>query len=604
MAPHAHESMYRQTSYALQLDLEHLSFDGGLRDWTFQEDSMEALQVPTHPMPSMQGPFAESMLEASKASTTEPPKANQADAATRRQVLLDQDVSEDTHASKWRQRPGQRHHQLWKLIAQISFGSYLLFDGIAKDDDQVLIILQGHVDEVDAFLEGTLEDFDYAQKDIDERLRCLKIPLENIDVFDGMLEDRQFRSRILVGNEKIEHVITRTTSAMNDALEDVRQGLSATKEFAIWLAEVQENAGWSDRPETEKVYEAMKGNADGWYKAYVSLQTKGNHLGVSLVQLGSIVAEMDRRAHDVSRRPVASIASSMVHDLASDSAMIAQAVQATQYVLGRESSPHRKHNQEAEHDSPAAFTLQPRTYSPAPRSRSPRRAPAEATSPAPVNNQEAPAAEIKRRSSFKERLSLRQKGDCQSIATPSLNTSSLVRHSPNQLQTTTASQSSHSIQRPHSRAPDSVYFSDADPRNSSRTRVPSESYFTPPNPHYQSGSNYVSSPRSDQQHFRPVRASPHSPLQRPWTAAPSHAHSNLRSTSTTNLSVAESQMTTITEGGKKVKKKRSGFGWLKKAFSLSEEEKAAFEEKRRAQMPPQDYYRQERPIFLDGKRLR
>jgi len=40
-------------------------------------------------------------------------------------------------------------------------------------------------------------------------------------------------------------------------------------------------------------------------------------------------------------------------------------------------------------------------------------------------------------------------------------------------------------------------------------------------------------------------------------------------------------MTTMTEGSKKVKKKRSAFGWLKKAFSLSEEERAAFEERRR-----------------------
>ena len=32
----------------------------------------------------------------------------------------------------------------------------------------------------------------------------------------------------------------------------------------------------------------------------------------------------------------------------------------------------------------------------------------------------------------------------------------------------------------------------------------------------------------------------------------------------------------------RVKKKRSAFGWLKKQFSLSEEEKRAFEERRRA----------------------
>jgi hypothetical protein len=56
------------------------------------------------------------------------------------------------------------------------------------------------------------------------------------------------------------------------------------------------------RRDMQKVFDAMKGNVDGWYKAYVSLQTKGNALGVALVQLGSIVAEMDRRAGEVSRK--------------------------------------------------------------------------------------------------------------------------------------------------------------------------------------------------------------------------------------------------------------------------------------------------------------
>ena len=52
--------------------------------------------------------------------------------------------------------------------------------------------------------------------------------------------------------------------------------------------------------------------------------------------------------------------------------------------------------------------------------------------------------------------------------------------------------------------------------------------------------------------------------------------------------------------GKKVKKKRSGFGWLKKAFSLSEEEKMEFEQARRRQVEePQVRER----IFLDGRRI-
>jgi len=273
--------------------------------WTSTADTMKEVHVsvPTHPIPSMQGAFAESMLEASGASTPTAPKSKLGNAAARRRVLLDQDISEETHAARWRQKPGQKYHELWKLMAQISFGIYLLLNGIARDDEQVMNILQGHVDEVDEFLEMTLEDFDLAKEDIDERLNFLKLPLENIVIFDAMLEDRSFRLQIVNGNERIEHAITRTAAMMNDALKDVQQGLDACKEFTIYLAAEQEEGVWMDtRRDMQKVFDAMKGNVDGWYKAYVSLQTKGNALGVALVQLGSIVAEMDRRAGEVSRK--------------------------------------------------------------------------------------------------------------------------------------------------------------------------------------------------------------------------------------------------------------------------------------------------------------
>lgn len=269
---------------------------------TPRNDTMKEVNIPTHPIPSMQGAFAESMLE-SGASTPTIPRSRPGNAAARRKLLLEQDAEEETHAARWRQRPGQQYHELWKLMAQISFGIYLLLNGIAKDDDQVMTILQGHVDEVDQFLETTLEDFDLAQQDIDERLKFLKLPLENIVIFDAMLEDRAFRLQIVNGNEQIEHVILRTATAMKDALRDVQQGLDACKEFTIYLAKEQEDTTWrKTRQDMEKVYVAMKGNVEGWYRAYVSLQTKGNHLGVALVQLGSIVAEMDRRAGEISRK--------------------------------------------------------------------------------------------------------------------------------------------------------------------------------------------------------------------------------------------------------------------------------------------------------------
>jgi len=262
----------------------------------------QELHVPTHPIPSMQAAFAESMVDVFE-GTTPAPIAPAGNSAERRKLLLEQDIGEETHAARWKQRPGQRYHELWKLMAQISFGIYLLLNGLARDDDQALIILQTHVDEIDAFLESTLEDFDVAQEDIDDRLKNLKLPLENIHVFDGMLEDRDFRNQIVTGNETIEHIITRTASAMNDALKNVQQGVEATKEFASYMTGEEQRKEWQEeRPEMKRVFEAMKGNSDGWYKAYVSLQTKGNHLGVSLVQLGTIVAEIDRRAGEISRK--------------------------------------------------------------------------------------------------------------------------------------------------------------------------------------------------------------------------------------------------------------------------------------------------------------
>src|SRR4051794_38432732 len=56
-------------------------------------------EVPSHPIPSMQGAFAESMLE----SQEHPPVRHYGkDAAARRQILLAQAVTEETHAARWR----------------------------------------------------------------------------------------------------------------------------------------------------------------------------------------------------------------------------------------------------------------------------------------------------------------------------------------------------------------------------------------------------------------------------------------------------------------------------------------------------------------------
>ena len=60
----------------------------------------------------------------------------------------------------------------------------------------------------------------------------------------------------------------------------------------------------------------------------------------------------------------------------------------------------------------------------------------------------------------------------------------------------------------------------------------------------------------------------------------------------------------MTQGGDKhLKKKKSAFGWFKKAFSLDEEEKATFEA-RKTMQSNERYFDSRSPKFLDGKRLR
>ena len=135
--------------------------------------------------------------------------------------------------------------------------------------------------------------------------------------------------------------------------------------------------------------------------------------------------------------------------------------------------------------------------------------------------------------------------------------------------------------------------------------------------------NAMPSPISDRQSFRPVRASPHSPLQqRPHTAAgpqrPPGSHlrsppsqpggmstlSTVASTNQDHRGPSPASPSQTTE--RQLKKKKSGaFGWFKKAFTMDEEEKAAFEHRKAmAARNENNYYHGESPRFLDGRRIR
>ncbi|KAK4152240.1 hypothetical protein C8A00DRAFT_16445 [Chaetomidium leptoderma] len=258
--------------------------------------------APQHPIPSMQHAFAESLAEATRGDAATKPKLRTGDAKARREELLDLDRSAPPPTALWRGRPGQRAHELCRLMAQISFGVYLLLHGMANSQILVVSILQGHIDEVDEFLETTLEDMDLATKDMEDRIKHLKLPMDNIGVFERMLEDRNFRCQILEGNQKIEHILARTQVALKQTTWDLAEGLAVTREFTIYLAEQQHGAWRRDRPDVIDIFDAMKGNTDGWFNAFMDLQAKGSALNALTVRLTDIVSEMERRAGEVSRK--------------------------------------------------------------------------------------------------------------------------------------------------------------------------------------------------------------------------------------------------------------------------------------------------------------
>ncbi|KAH8682160.1 hypothetical protein BX600DRAFT_505774 [Xylariales sp. PMI_506] len=712
-----------------------------------------AASAPRHPIPAMQAAFAESLIEATANPAAPKPKLRFADGKERRTRLLDGEKDEELYADSWRYRPGQSHHEIWKLMAQITFGVYLLLNGIANSNAQVVNILQGHIDEMDEFLEVTMEDINLALEDVQERLDFLKLPMENMATFEKMLEDRAFRLQIVTGNEKIEHIISRTTTALDASMNDVKQGLQSTKAFAVWLGNQQNHPWRIQRPDVIDVFDAMKGNTEGWYKAFMDLQTSASKLDKLLTRLSQMVTEMDRRAGEVSRRTIIIPRTSVLPELNirasalmplqfsvpsfTDTMDIANAFpripEETSPKYSQESSPGGKdksasrtssesdsrHSQtdspfqqsppsspavkefllpstqykperrvssmlkvvpaleivaesdteegtendddeeigqtetededeepEEQEQSPAEdeglYILQPRTYTPLPPE--PARTPIVADTPVVVQVEETP-----KRTSLRQRLSLRGSNPPESIQIPPRNVNrpspqAARGHSqipPSRVQSQAMApriQSQAMSPRIQSQAMSPRIQSQAmSPRIQSQVHSPHIQYAQPNpdsaygsdselRPPYQSVADHlvdlsppampptIPSPRSDQQYFRPVQASPHSPLQRPWTAVPqavprphtsatqyrSYSGHQRNAPSAMGMSML-SNVTTLNPQGKTLKKKKSAFGWLKKAFALDDEERAAFEARKNLEAPNL-YHEARSPKYLDGKR--
>lgn len=732
--------------------------------------------TPRHPIPSMQAAFAESLDEATKGPVVQKPQLRCGNAKFRREALLDQGKDDPAPAEEWRYRPGQNCHELRRLIAQISFGVYLLLEGMANNKMDVVSILQSHIDEVDEFLEITLEDMALATKDLQDRLGLLSLPLENMEVFEKMLEDRAFRLQIVTGNEAIEHIVSRTTTALLQTAQDVAEGLKSTQEFTVYLAEQDQGRWRYERPDVDSIYKAMKGNADGWYNAFLELQDKGNSLNVLIVKLNGVVAEMERKAGEVSRRTRVSSSSSYsepsnaqsltslqfsiqpftgpMHSprssqsststiTAADSppskipdapprlslrlssiitprtsvssyfdisgkrdtsvisskelppkiaelhepgqsethaddapaqesqeveesqAEILTTLEAKTYqrpepmsrrspAIRQEDTVQRssiimdEHRTKQEVESPRisitaspdlhaaananddgaegaefeepVFILQPRTYTPQP----PPPLPSPRVHDAPARpgrnfstpkmeeqewepresekkaGEQEPEPQPKQRTSLRQRVSLKTTPP-ESILVPPPRS----RGRQPQGQASPAHASPRVYQ-----GPDSAYASDVE-RQAVNSMVSMDSTLVDISPPSFQRPALIPSPHSDQQFFRPVQASPHSPLQqRPHTShtvTPRHPTYNQQHQrnvpSRMGMSMMSNTTTMTAQTGQTVKKKRSAFGWLKKAFSLDEEERAEFEAKKNQQLH-NPYYEARSPKFLDGKRIR
>ncbi|KJZ71591.1 hypothetical protein HIM_08985 [Hirsutella minnesotensis 3608] len=652
--------------------------------------------IPIHPIPLLQEAFSESLDEATSGAITKKPKLTLLDARARREKLLAQDKEAEPYDAIWRYRPGQTQHELFKLLAQISFGVYLLLNGMANSNSQVINILQVHIDEVDEYLEVTLEDLGQAVNDLGARLDHLKMPLSDMQAFEALLEDRTFRNGILEANEKIDHILGRTDAAMKQWDDDIEAGLRCTAAFTSWLSDQTDQEWRAQRPDVAEVFDAMKGNAEGWLLALDDIQDRAQDVNNLLVRLMTLIIDMEKKAGEISRKtwtkipPFSSPTSSHnsqtmsirsrvssrqsdprfshAHQLSASSSRPVTLLDTdaclSEFPLppvpplvspsgrhSRDSSLSRqsKNQTSLRSISPvdpssshggridsavdeSLYVLQPRIYSPRTSDQSSLARKESLLIPDPdsskyVDNGFAHKRDPSSVSSLRQRVSHKSiMPDAIMIPPRSVTEAPIARPS-----------SKYATPRSAAEQPfDSAYCSDTEAQSLRQASLAgSDSSLSPPTrPHI------VHSPRSDHlQYYHPVLASPHSPLQqRPHTALgprmsyftsqqPRHFSSqqprsqlsplgNMSIQSSTTLSPHDPATTPTARSpgppssrahspgaATLAKKKKSTFGWFKKAFSLDEEERAQFEA-RRANVNVDRYYENTSPRFLDGRRIR
>jgi hypothetical protein len=269
---------------------------------------------PIHPLPSMQAAFEESMLDATGETGFVPFKTPGRGVKTRQQLLCREADAEElsynyTYSAHWRHHPKGKFHPLLKTITQIVFGVHLLHQRLEKSTADVADILLKHVNELDSFLQRANEDLEQSLKDMMFRHKCLRVPMEHVNEFDRLLDDRAYRSSLLDGNITIERTINRMSQLLNDYLIDMSTYRDANHELELYLRDIGNEWAYHNE-DVGRIYSAMCGNTSGWAQFLQSLVTKAERLGTVLVQVSSYCNEIEKRCGAASRRSLIATTSS------------------------------------------------------------------------------------------------------------------------------------------------------------------------------------------------------------------------------------------------------------------------------------------------------
>jgi hypothetical protein len=252
----------------------------------------------------MQSAFDESIADSAEQYRTGKPalELSSISAEERRKRLLSGEDYNDTYSAMWRENPSSRFHPLRKIVAQITYGVHLLHVQMAVSNEEVVKILQRHIDQVDELIRRADEDLGMALADIEVRISHLKFALADRTTFDTMLENRPYRAEILRGNDLIEDMIKRTENLMTDLLADIKVGSDSIKEMSNYMARI--GSTWPMSTTDLGIYNTMLLNTEGWLECFDSLKLEGKSLSGCLMQLSALVEEMARRAENASKKQV------------------------------------------------------------------------------------------------------------------------------------------------------------------------------------------------------------------------------------------------------------------------------------------------------------